>query len=130
MKKFLTLQVPSVFAYNMAQLSSSQPSTYIGYHNPALADPSVTLLDVYVREEPTFIEGLFFDDATNRLLESSGWYAQSRVLWTQIDEPTHSVKVLNSVLNSNIFGEGVCPISDTELMWLTYQTRDVLVLDA
>lgn len=102
----------------------------VGLHNAALADPSVTLLDVYIRDEPTFIEGLFFDDATNRLLESSGWAAESKVLWTQIDEPSHTVKVLNSVLNANIFGEGVCPISDSELMWLTYQTREVLVLDA
>lgn len=52
------------------------------------------------------------------------------MLWTQIDEPSHTVKVLNSVLNSQIFGEGVCPINDTELMWLTYKSGDVLVLDS
>ena len=76
MKKFLIWQAPCVFAkhiHHLSQLDSAQVSPNFSFHDQTKADPSVILLDVYVREDPTFIEGLHFDDATNRLLESSGW---------------------------------------------------------
>ncbi len=47
-----------------------------------------------------------------------------------VDDSTHTVKVLKSVLQDKIFGEGVCPINETELMWLTWRDGKVLVLDA
>lgn len=78
------------------------------------------VVDIYKREDPTFIEGLYFDDSTGRMLESSGWYDSSKVLWTYLDDSTHAVKVLNSMERAGVFGEGVCPINDSELIWLTY----------
>lgn len=99
-------------------------------HDASTADESIEVIDIYLRENPTFIEGLFFDDATGRLLESSGMQGESQVLWTEIDQTHHKIKVVRETPHFNIFGEGVCPINDQELMWLTWQARDVYVLDA
>ena len=64
------------------------------------------------------------------LLESSGSFGGSKVIWEQIDEVNYSIKVKTSFTKDGIFGEGVCPISDNELIWLTYREGDVHVLDA
>ena len=112
------------------QTLESTPSEFLALHDSSKADPSIEVIDIYVRENPTFIEGLFFDDDTGRLLESSGWEGESQVLWTKIDNASKQIKVAKSMLLKGIFGEGVCPINDDELMWLTWRDRDVYVLDA
>jgi glutamine cyclotransferase len=64
------------------------------------------------------------------LLESSGTYEGSKVLWQSIDDQHQSINVVKSIWKDGIFGEGVCPINENELIWLTYTSREVFVLDS
>ena len=52
----------------------------------AAAHKNFELLGVYEREDPSFIQGLYFDTARQQLLESTGLEGQSVTQWLDIDD--------------------------------------------
>ena len=87
------------------------------------------MIEIYRREDPTFIEGLGWDAERGMLLESSGWNGTSKINWESVNENDLSIDVEQSISRPGIFGEGVSPINDHELIWMTYHDGDVFVVD-
>ena len=92
-----------------------------------------TVLDVYMRQENTFLQGLFYDDEADLFGESSGLYKQSKVRYLKLDEETKALKQDESgrqfFYDDNLFGEGLCPLNDYQLIALTWKSGKVFVLD-
>ena len=42
-------------------------------------------------------------------------------MWQEIDNKRKLITTVTKVDHPTIFGEGICPLNDSELIWLTYQ---------
>ena len=45
-----------------------------------------TVVEIYERHDPSFIQGLYWDQDRQQLIESVGWYGSSRTQWLTIQE--------------------------------------------
>lgn len=86
---------------------------------------------MYKRTDPNFIQGLYWDVGTKRLLESTGLYKESRTQWVQLDEQNKQTQtVLKQDYDPKHFGEGITPLDDNTLIELTWKEGVVRLLDS
>ena len=52
-----------------------------------------TVVDVLMREDNNFLQGLYFDNERNQFIESAGLYGKSKVQW--LEEDLDDNRVLN-----------------------------------
>ena len=49
------------------------------------------VLDVYKRDDPSFVQGLFWDSEKQKLVESTGLYGQSRTQYLQVNDSVKKI---------------------------------------
>jgi len=95
------------------------------------SEPQLKVIDVYRRKEPTFVQGLYFDQTTRKLVESTGLNGESKTQWLEIVEPLGFVQPTLAVdMDVRFFGEGICPLKEgKEFIELTWKEGIVNILD-
>ena len=95
-----------------------------------LAKVNYAVVDVYRREDPSFIQGLYWDAEKRMLLESTGLYGQSKTQWLTIDDAQKTVRPQFTVdYPERFFGEGLSYLNATHWIELTWMERTVRLLD-
>lgn len=91
------------------------------------------VVDVYMRPDNTFLQGLYYDPETYLFWEGSGMWGESKVRYLRLDPLTKQLTYDSSVsaftMDRSVFGEGVCPLSKDEMVVLTWQSNQVYVLN-
>lgn len=99
--------------------------------NEAVSD-NFDVLDVYMRPDNTFIQGLYYDPATKLYWEGSGLWGESKVRYLKLDSQSKQLNYDNSVpqwnMDRSIFGEGICPLNDHDIAVLTWQSDIIYFL--
>ena len=71
-------------------------SSYMSYYNNVIGDDFV-VVDVYMRPDNTFIQGLYYDDTTGLFWEGSGLYGQSKVRYLKLNKEKKKLTYDDSV---------------------------------
>ena len=103
------------------------------YDKYATPSDTFTVLDVYMRPDNTFIQGLYFDAKTGMFWEGSGMWGASKVRYLKLDPVTKNLNydatVPQFVMGGKIFGEGICPLNDNQIVVLTWKNDVVYILN-
>jgi glutamine cyclotransferase len=98
-------------------------SSYLSYYGNA-TDNDFVVVDVYMRPDNNFIQGLYYDDKTGLFWEGSGLYGKSKVRYLKLDNETKKLKYDDTIpefnMDYNIFGEGICPLNNNQIVVLTW----------
>ncbi len=88
------------------------------------------MIKAYKRTDPSFIQGLLWDNDKGQLLESTGLYKESRTQWLEIDDEYSSISPsISKDYDPADFGEGISILPDGRWIELTWQERKVRLLD-
>ena len=94
------------------------------YQSNELPSDNFEVLDVYMRPDNTFIQGLYYDPATKLYWEGSGLWGESKVRYLKLDEKAKQLNYDDSIpewnMSHSIFGEGICPLNDHDIAVLTW----------
>ena len=86
-----------------------------------------------MRPDNTFIQGLYFDNKTGLFWEGSGMWGASKVRFLKLDPETKNLNydatVPQFVMGGNIFGEGICPLNENQIVVLTWKNNVVYILN-
>ena len=95
-----------------------------------LEEAPYEVLGVYKRNDPSFVQGLYWDTQSGRLVESTGLYGKSITQWLSVDEKKKNIRSELSVpFPAKQFGEGIAPLDDNRFIELTWLERTVRILD-
>jgi len=102
------------------------------YSENAGSSDKFQVVDVYMRPENTFLQGLYYEKETDLFWEGSGMWGESKVRYLKLDPETKQLNYVATVpqfnMDRNIFGEGIAPLNDNQIVVLTWQSGIVYVL--
>ena len=89
------------------------------------------MLEVYTRDDPSFIQGLYFDVEKQQLLESTGLEGISKTQWLNINDQSQRIEQTDIVVpyQGNQFGEGISYLDEDSWIELTWKDGVVNILD-
>lgn len=79
-------------AFLSLQANTAAASGVFSYIDTSQIDPNdFTVEEIYLRQDPTFIQGFYYDQDKRQLLESTGWYSESKTQWLELNESSDLV---------------------------------------